>query len=136
MILIDLNVILDVVQCRKPHYSASAAVLDEAVSGRVPATLPAHSITTLHYLISRYNVNQAADRAVDWLLRHFDVAGTKKADFIRALGLNWKDYEDAVVAVAADVRGCSCIVTRNVKDFTGSPVPALTPEEYLLTQSH
>ncbi|MCW8828616.1 MAG: PIN domain-containing protein [Gammaproteobacteria bacterium] len=135
MILIDLNVILDVVQRRKPHYRASAAVLDEVVSERVSATLPAHAVTTLHYLVSRYNNRRAADKVVDWLLRYFAVAETGKSDFIRAMGLSWQDYEDAVVAIAADVRGCSCIVTRNVKDFTGSPVPALTPEEFLLTQT-
>lgn len=27
---------------------------------------------------------------------------------------------------------CDCIVTRNVADFAGSPVQALTPEEFLI----
>jgi hypothetical protein len=37
-----------------------------------------------------------------------------------------------VVAAAAEAENCSAIVTRNVSDFRNSPVPARTPEEYLL----
>ncbi len=55
MILVDLNVVLDVVQQREPHYRASAAVLEEVTHGRVDASLPAHAFTTLHYLVARYS---------------------------------------------------------------------------------
>ena len=34
-------------------------------------------------------------------------------------------------AVAAEACGADCIVTRNKPDFTGSPVPVLTPQEFL-----
>jgi hypothetical protein len=43
-----------------------------------------------------------------------------------------RDFEDAVVAGAAERGACDCIVTRNVADsFLGSPVRILTPEEFL-----
>lgn len=35
-------------------------------------------------------------------------------------------------ASAAEAADCSAIVTRNVKDFPGSPVAVLTPEEFLM----
>lgn len=35
MILVDLNVVLDVVQRREPHYQASAGVLDRVVGKHV-----------------------------------------------------------------------------------------------------
>jgi len=50
---------------------------------------------------------------------------------MRAQTLGWSDFEDAVVAAAAESSGCEVIVTRNVRDFRDSPVPAVTPEEYL-----
>jgi predicted nucleic acid-binding protein len=46
--------------------------------------------------------------------------------------LGWEDFEDAVVAAAAESSGCDAIVTRNVRDFRATPVAAVTPEEYLL----
>ena len=134
MILIDLNVILDVVQARAPHEAASAHVLETVVCGDIPAMIPAHAVTTIHYLVSRYRDRQIADRTVDWLLRYFRIAEVRRDQFMRARVLGWADFEDAVVAAAAESAGCEMIVTRNVRDFTASPVPACTPEEFLTRQ--
>ena len=41
------------------------------------------------------------------------------------------DFEDAMVAAAAVSAGCDVIVTRNAGHFTGSPVPAVSPEEFV-----
>ena len=136
MILIDLNVILDVVQKRQPHYRGSAAVLDEIVNERVAGVIPVHAVTTIHYIVSRYQNKSSADKAVDWLLRYFDIAVTGRTELLQARSLGWNDFEDAVVAVAATSRACHWLVTRNVKDYSASPVPAVTPEEYLLGNSH
>ena len=136
MILIDLNVILDVLQKRQPHYHASAAVLDEIISERVSGVIPVHAVTTIHYIVSRYQNKTTADKAVDWLLRYFDIAVTGRNELLQARSLGWDDFEDAVVAVAAESRACRWLVTRNVKDYSDSPVPVVTPEEYLLVNSH
>jgi len=132
VILVDLNVVLDVVQKRSPHYHASSAVLDEVVHGKSSAAVAAHAVTTIHYIVGRYNDVETADKVVDWVLRYFSVAPVGRAEFVRARALSWSDFEDAVVAAAAESMGCSAIVTRNVKDFGKSPVNALTPEHYLL----
>ncbi|MDX1605558.1 MAG: PIN domain-containing protein [Candidatus Competibacterales bacterium] len=136
MILIDLNVLLDVLQKREPHYQASAAVIEQVVAKRTPATLPVHAITTVHYIVERYQDTTEADRAVDWLLKHFTIVSIGHAELLRARSLNCADFEDAVVAAAAETAACTAIITRNVKDFRDSPVPALTPEEYLLDVNH
>ena len=66
------------------------------------------------------------------MLRYFEVVPAGRDAMLRARTLGWDDFEDAVVAAAAESAGCDALVTRNVKDFRDSPVPALTPEEYLL----
>jgi len=65
-------------------------------------------------------------------LKHFQVAAVDSRVLTRARALNWPDFEDAVVAAAAEAHDCSLIITRNVSDFRDSPVSARTPEEYLL----
>jgi hypothetical protein len=35
------------------------------------------------------------------------------------------------VASVAEARTCSCVITRNTRDFASSPIPALTPFEFL-----
>lgn len=67
MILVDL----DVVQKREHHYRASEAVLDEIVRERAKGVLPAHSMTTVHYIVARYQSTSAADKVVGWLFPGF-----------------------------------------------------------------
>lgn len=135
MILVDLNVLLDVIQKREPHYGASAAVLERVVTGNTQGAIPAHAVTTVHFIVNRYANRRSADRAVQWLLEHFEVAEIGERQLGHALRLAWPDFEDAVVAAAAQSNRCRVIVTRNVRDFRDSPVPAMTPDEYLLTGS-
>lgn len=133
MILVDLNVVLDVVQRREPHYRASASVIDAVVRGQARGFLPAHAFPTIHFLVARYQNASTAARTVDWLLRWFEVAAVGRAELERPRALGSSDFEDAVVAAAAETAGCEAIVSRNVADFAASPVAALTPEEYLVS---
>ncbi len=130
--MLDLNVLLDVLQKREPHYRVSAAVLEQVLHGKEEGVISAHAATTVYYLVARYADRTSADRALNWLLLHLRVCAVGRAELERARSFGWTDFEDAVVAAAAEHAGCACIVTRNVKDFAGSPVPALTPQEFLL----
>jgi predicted nucleic acid-binding protein len=131
MILLDTNIVLDVIQKRQPHYQASATVLDRIVRRQIAAALPAHAMTTVHFIVHRYQDQATASKVIGWLLDWFNVAAVGKAELMRAHTLGWSDFEDAVVAAAAESSGCEVVVTRNVRDFRDSPVPAVTPEEYL-----
>ena len=130
-ILVDLNVILDVVQRREPHYTASAVLLSKIVEGTIDGTMPGHAITTVYYLVHRYVSRERAETTVDWLLNHLTVAPADETDFRTARQLAMEDFEDAVVAVIADRTSCEVIATRNVNDFGASPVPAAPPQEIL-----
>ena len=130
-VTVDLNVLLDVAQNRLPHYHASEEVLHRARLGEFTAVLPGHALTTLHYIIEKYASTEMANQTVDGLLADFAVHPVDQANFQRARQLPLKDFEDAVVAVVAEVTGSDYIVTRNVPDFAGSAVLAITPIEFL-----
>jgi len=130
-VLLDLNVLLDVVQQREPFYDASAAVLSLVIQGELSACIPAHALTTIHYIVARYGTSQQADDVIDWLLAHLEVVPEGWGEFRRARGLTMADFEDAVTASAAETAACDVIISRNIPDFEASPVPAITPEEFL-----
>jgi hypothetical protein len=136
-VALDLNVVLDVVQNRQPHYQDSADVLSRARTGDISALLPGHAITTLYYILAKAAGKAKADQTVDWLLSHFEVGAADKAILRRARQMSLADFEDAVVSSVAEAAHCDYVVTRNVSDFTGSPVPAITPTDFLavLTQA-
>ncbi|MBC7075710.1 MAG: hypothetical protein H5T98_06535 [Syntrophomonadaceae bacterium] len=41
------------------------------------------------------------------------------------------DFEDELISVCAKRTKMDYIITRNTKNFTNSPVPAVTPEDFL-----
>ena len=130
-VMLDLNVLLDVIQKRDSHFEASAGVLDLAVRTKIVGCTPAHALTTIHYVVMKYAGQTKADHAIDWILTHTRIAPVSRDQFLRARALPLADFEDAVVAACAISTRCAYIVTRNVGDFSRSPIPALTPEEFL-----
>ena len=128
-VLLDLNLLLDVIQRREPHYLHSAAVLSRVAAGDLVGAVPGHAVTTIHYVVSRFEGVDAADEAVDWMLARLEVVPEGRDTFLRARNLGFRDFEDAVVASAAEQARCDRIVTRNVDDFRDSPVVAVTPRE-------
>ena len=135
-VMLDLNVLLDIIQKRDPHFSASAELLDLVARGAIRGRVPGHGVTTIHYIVAKYADRQKADQAVDWLLAQTTVTPADKDDFLRARVLSMPDFEDAVVAALAESCGCDYVASRNAADFASSPVPALTPEELLAQLAH
>jgi predicted nucleic acid-binding protein len=128
---IDLNVLLDVAQNRLGFYPDSEEVLARAREGEFEGVISSHLITTFHYLMEKFSGTPTANTAVDGLLADFAIAAPDKAILLRARALPISDFEDSVVAAVAEAAGCDYIVTRNVQDFVGSPVPSLTPAQFL-----
>jgi predicted nucleic acid-binding protein len=130
-VMLDLNVLLDYFQKREPHYHYSSIVLSEVLKGNFIGGVPAHAMTTIYYISAKHADRQHADEIIDWLLAHLEVAIAGKSAFVRARGMQIRDFEDAVVASLAEASHCDFIVTRNVPDFVGSPIAAITPEEFV-----
>jgi flavin reductase (DIM6/NTAB) family NADH-FMN oxidoreductase RutF len=61
-----------------------------------------------------------------------DILDTTQSDVRRALASDISDFEDAVMAETALREGMDCIVTRNLPDFSRSPVPVYAPHDLLL----
>jgi predicted nucleic acid-binding protein len=88
-------------------------------------------LTTLYYLVRKHASKPDAEDAMDQVLRHFQIGNLEAAEWQEARRLPLADFEDAVVATVAKAMGAVFILTRNVEDFAGSPVPAITPADFL-----
>ena len=130
-VMFDLNVLLDVIQQREPHFTASASVCAMAVRKDITGLIPAHAVTTIAYIVHRYAGAKKEAEVLDWLLVSFQVAPANQEDMLRARTYGLVDFEDAVVVSSAERNGCRLILSRNVADFRRSPVVAMTPEEFL-----
>ena len=52
-------------------------------------------------------------------------------DCRRAISSDVSDYADAVMVESAVRSGVDCIVTRNIRDYSKSPVPVYLPTDFL-----
>lgn len=128
-LLIDINVVLDVA-LQRPGAPASARLL--AMCGRQhEGWLAWHSVATLAYLIERQQSAISSREFIRGLLVWAQVSQTGTADAVAALDLPMTDFEDALQVAAAMACAAQVIVTRNERDFKGSPVPAMNPEMFL-----
>jgi len=128
-VLVDVNLILDVLLDRRPHVTSASAVWAAIEDGRAEGLLAAHAVTTIHYLNAKAVGGRAARETTDALLSVFGVAAVDEGVVRAANALGWKDFEDAVTAAAAQRARCAAIITRNTKDFAGSPVRVFAPAE-------
>ena len=131
-VLIDLNIFIDVLQKRQEFLKASLQIVKQALTGKLTGCLPAHSVTTGVYICSCHGNGTRKDDALSLILdKRIAVIPCDRKILLEARKLGFADHEDAVVAVSAKKARCKYIITRNVKDFAGSPVPAITPADFL-----
>lgn len=129
--LLDTNVLVDVALVRPGLHEASGAVVAWCLNNPGSGLLAVHSLATLSYLASRAAGPAKAREFIADLTDGMDMARLDNAEVKRALGLPMADFEDALVAAAAESAGATHIVTRNTADFRRSPVKAVTPEDFV-----
>lgn len=129
VVLVDLNVILDVLQKREPHYPMAASLWAAIEQRKLQGLVAAHSLTTLFYLLRKHLGGEPAQSVLRDLLKVFAVAAVDEGVIREALQLGWHDFEDAVQMAAAAQARASAVVTRNPGDFKGGPIRVLVPSE-------
>lgn len=130
-LLLDINVLLDVLLQRDPWADPAANLLTRIERGEAEGFIAGHTLTTIHYVVSRARDRQLAAAAVTDLLRFIEVIPMEKVDFSQALVLPMEDFEDAVQAAAALKIGADFIVTRDEKGFGGVSIPSVNSGEIL-----
>ncbi|MBM3143709.1 MAG: PIN domain-containing protein [Chloroflexi bacterium] len=130
-VLVDVNIVLDVLAERQPHYEASARVWAAVESGVADGLLAAHTLTTLFYLLSKHSSRTQATQSLHDLLNVFSVAQVDEGVIRQALALGWVDFEDAAQMAAASSSGADYLITRNPKDFEDGLLPVLQPGDLL-----
>lgn len=127
-ILVDTDVLLDVALGRPAFRDDSGGVLSWAEAAPGHAAVAWHSLSNLAYL-----VRPGARLFIRDLLTFVDVPQVGTQAMRSALALSLNDLEDAMQAISALAFGADHVVTRNVRDYRKSPVPALTPKAFLGT---
>ena len=128
----DVNVVIDVWGVSEDVRDSFAA-LDVALTKGFDVCIPAASTACMEYVLSarKYLSPRKANEALGDIMEVFELLDLTSADCRFAYESDMGDYEDALIAYAAKRNDVDLIVTRNKGDFAHSPVPAVTPAEFL-----
>lgn len=131
-VLIDTNVVLDAVTGRAPYHASAEKLFLLAAEDKLSAAIIASSVTDIYYLLRKHlHDAEQVKQVLFKLFSLFTILDVTGSDCERALTLPMSDYEDALLAACAKRNRLDLIITRNLKDFTGSPVKAMAPDAFL-----
>ena len=130
-VLIDTNVILDVLYKREGFYEDSLKIWKLCEIRKIDGYISALSIPNIVYILRRELDPEKTLEVINNINLVFKIYDLKSEIIMQAAEKKTKDYEDALQMVTAQKLKASFIVTRNIKDFTGSKIIAVKPSELL-----
>jgi predicted nucleic acid-binding protein len=131
-ILLDTNVVMDIIEEREPFYKDSIAMLKLISAIKAECYFSASSVKDVFYLVRQHtgDLNKAKNAIA--LISNFAIfCDTTKQDIQEALSSKIVDFEDAVLVASAIRDKLDFVITRDIKDFAHSIVPAISPAEFL-----
>ena len=126
--LLDTDILIDVALRRMPYATAAGDLLDLLEQRPGTAWIAWHTLSNFYDLHSPTRGRSNTKNFLVDLVRFVNVAQTTTKSFLLAARLQMKDFEDALQVAAAVACEAEVIVTRNIRDYTHSPVRAVTPE--------
>jgi hypothetical protein len=126
-ILLDADVLIDVALERPNFVESSDRLLRFVETGACEAGVAWHSLSNLSYLTGKKARGFIRD-----LVQFVEVPKASLNEVLEALDFPMKDFEDALQASVAVSFGASYVISRNLKHYKQSPVPAISPAEFLV----
>lgn len=131
-IFLDTNILLDVLLKRDPFYADSLEVLKLCEDQKYEAWISIVSVANVFYIGNKFVGKHESLRVIEILMQYLNVASGSTELVKMAIESKFSDFEDALQnATATKTKGIKAIITRNVKDFRNSQLPAFTPLEFL-----
>lgn len=131
-ILYDTNIVLDI-WGKSEFYFDSFVSVDIAQFNRWETLITATMVPDFIYLLSSRKPTSKAGAREQFrsLSQLFHILDVNELDCTNGFESGMKDLEDAIIAHSAYRHNVDFIVTRNLKDYEKSPVPAISPSEFI-----
>ena len=131
-LFVDTNIVIDLLARREPYYRESAALFSLADRKKTEISVSSLTMANTSYVLSR----QLTTKKVKEILRKLRLVVNVLPldDKIIGLALNdetFSDFEDGLQYFTAIENEQEIIITRNLKDYKKSRIPAMTAGQFL-----
>lgn len=131
-VLIDTDVILDFFFDREPFSREAAQIISLCESGKIKAYITPVICSNVYYILRQTAKHEKVIEKLLQLLDIIDILPMNREIVLNALRSGFKDFEDALQNFSAiHSKSVNIIITRNVKDYSGSDIGVFRPEEYI-----
>jgi predicted nucleic acid-binding protein len=133
-LFVDTNIVIDLLSRREPYYDEAATLFSLADKNQVELSISSLTIANTSYVLLG-QMDSAKAKSILRILRLI-VKILPLDDKIVGLALNdetFSDFEDGLQYFTAIENGQETIITRNLKDFRNSKLPAITAKQFIAT---
>lgn len=132
-LLVDTNIVIDCLRKRQPFADSAKLLIALGKLGEHELWLSPTQLGDAYYLLTDGGKKSLVGKVRSELYSLREAMGVcsfgeQEAD--EALGLEWDDFEDALVYEAARSVRADAIITRNQKDFEKSAIPVFDCDEF------
>ena len=130
--LLDTYVLLDFLTFREPFSDDAFVIMDHCCKKVVNGFIAAHTIMDAIYILRKQIPLDKRRQLMLDFMEFLTVVGIDQDKIIAALeNEDFSDVEDCLQDECAKACGADYIVTRNIRDYKNSTVPAIMPDEFL-----
>ena len=134
-VFVDTNVLLDILLERTPWANDAAVLFSMADRKEIELLCCSLSFSTAIYLMQRFKYTRKEIVSKLSIIKSIGTVTTvNEAVIDRMLQSDFNDLEDAIQYYSALAFGAEAIVTRNIKDFTASKIPVVSPHDFCIKQ--
>ncbi|MCH6200297.1 PIN domain-containing protein [Aquiflexum sp. LQ15W] len=128
-IFLDTNILVDFLTDRGA-FTKHATEIFLLGTDKILLYSSTHAFATTYYILKKYSEEKELRAKLLELTELVEVIDVTKAQLKKALLSDFSDFEDALqIFNAESTGGLDYIVTRNLRDFKKSPIPAIAPDE-------
>ena len=131
-VFLDTSILVDLLTDRPPFTSEALEIFSLGEKGKVMLFTSTHSMATTHYILKKYVDEKQLRNLLFELSDRITVLDITQSILKSSLKSAHKDFEDAIQILTAESAGeIDYILTRNLKDFKTSIIPAVSIREFL-----
>ncbi len=130
-VLVDTNVILDVLYAREPFVNDASLFFKYCELDQIDGYVSALTVPNIVYVMRKELARNKIRQLIETLTGILTVSELRESDLTNAAKTDIDDYEDSIQSACASRIKADFIVTRNLKDFKNSRVPAISPSGLL-----
>lgn len=131
-IFLDTNILIDLLANRPPFTSEALDIFALSEEGKIQLFTSTHSIATTHYILKKTVSESHLRHLLSELSELVTVLDITQPIIKSSLKSAHKDFEGAIQIGCAESNGdIAYILSRNLKDFKTSSIPAISVQELL-----